>query len=60
MIRTYLKKRPEIKEFWLQSKDVFSLCRVDNFDDMNNFGDWKIKRVEEPPEEGEVITLVVG
>ncbi len=59
-VETYLKRHPEIKEFWLQSNDVsFCKCSADNFDDINHFGHLTIKRVEEAPEEGELITLHV-
>ena len=65
MLKSFLKKYPEIKEFWLQSKDrqgapdSFCLCRSDNFDDMNHFGNFKIKSIVEPPEKGEAITLFI-
>lgn len=55
LVRTYLKQHPDVKEFWLMSGTAFSLCRTDDFDDINNFGDRKITRVEEV--EGEPVTL---
>lgn len=58
-IETYLKRHPEVKEFYLQAKDEVAICNRDNFDDMNHYGWWKIKRVEEPPCEGELVTLIV-
>lgn len=65
MVKTYLKNHPEIKEVWLQAKnktggpDSFCKCNVNNFDDMNHFGNWKIKGIEKPPEPGELVTLFV-
>ena len=64
-IRTYLKKHPEIKKFWLvaderkrpRMPESFTLCQSDNFDHMNWFGDWSIKRIEEV--EGEPVSLHV-
>ena len=62
-VETYLKRHPEIAEFYLQAKDrlggpdSFCRCRSDNFDDMNHFGHFNIKRVEEAPEPGELVTL---
>ena len=57
-VETYLKRNPEIKEFWLQSGDVsYCKCNADNFDDINHFGHCRIKRIEEPPEPGELVTL---
>lgn len=52
MVKTYLKNHPEIKEVWLQAKDTggpnfFCKCNVNNFDDMNHFGNWKIKGISE-------------
>lgn len=59
LIKTYLEKHPEVKEFYLQAKQEVSVCCRDNFDDMNNFGMWKIKKVEAPPCEEELVTLIV-
>ncbi len=66
-IKTFLKKHPEIKEFWIQADErkrprmpeVFTRLQADSFDDMNHFGHWKIKSVEDAPEPGELITLHV-
>lgn len=65
MIRTFVKRNPEIKEFCVQAKDKlggpdpFFLFKTDDFDNMNNFGDWRIKKIEEAPEPGELLTLIV-
>lgn len=53
-VETYVK-RNNVKEFWIQSKGEVALMHADNFDDMNNFGHFKIKNVEEV--EGEPVTL---
>ena len=56
-VKTYLKRHPEIKEFWIESGTAIALCRTDSFDDMNRHGNWTVIRVEEEPEE--LVTLHV-
>ena len=59
-VETYLKRHPEIKEFWLQSNDVsFCKCSADTLDATNHFGHLTINRVEEAPAAGELIHLHV-
>lgn len=55
LLRTYLEKHPNIQEYWLQSKEEFVLCKANDFDTLNCFGNRKIVLVEEEPDE--VVTL---
>lgn len=55
MVRTYLKRHPEVIEFWLQAGEAVNLCRTDNFDDLNLFGDRPVTEIEAV--EGEPVTL---
>lgn len=58
-VKTYLKKHPEIQEYYLESKGVPALYRRKDWisDDNIPLGDYRVKRVEEAPEPGELITL---
>lgn len=61
LLRTYLKKHPEIKEFWLQSEDKSKLpdsrdeCNLHDATDflgtINLFGNRKVIKIEEEPDE---------
>lgn len=54
MVKTYLNKHPEIKEFWLESGVDFYLYGIDDFSNrhMNGIlGRAKIKSIEEVPDE---------
>ena len=55
LLHTYLEKHPDIQEYWLQSKEEFILCKANDFDALNCFGNRKITLIEEEP--AEVITL---
>lgn len=62
-ILTFLKKHPEVQEFWVQgAKDETAFARFRR-DDLcittGGTGEWKVKGVEEPPEPGELYTLLV-
>lgn len=58
MVKTYLKAHPDIKEFWIMAGEFdYCLCKVDNQDHMSMFGRKKIKEIEPPPEDGELITF---
>ena len=58
-VKTYLKNHESVQRFYLQSKQEVSVCERDNFDDMNIFGNMRIKGIEEPPSDDELVTLIV-
>lgn len=59
MVKTYLKRHPEIKEYYLESGTSVATYRREDWISEDNIplGDYPIKRIEEAPEPGELITL---
>lgn len=58
MVKTYLKEHPNIKQFWIMASDIdYCLCDVNDEDHMRMFGCRKIKEIEPPPTDDELITL---
>lgn len=64
-LKIYLKLHPEIQRFYLQSKDrrggpdAFCECESSNFDDLNHFGNYKIKKIEESPDGEDIMTIFI-
>lgn len=59
LVKTYLKRHPEIEEYYLESETSVAVYRRRDWISEDNipFGDYRIKRIEEPPEPGELVTL---
>lgn len=58
-VKTYLKRHPEIQEYYLESELSFALYRRKEWISEDNIplGDYRIKRIEEAPEPGELMTI---
>lgn len=58
-VKTYLKRHPEIREYYVEAGTSCALYRRDDFisDDNIPLGDYQIRRIEEAPEPDELITL---
>ena len=59
LLKTYLKRHPEIEEYYVESKTSVALLRRKDWISEDNIplGDYRIKRIEEAPEPGELVTL---
>lgn len=58
-VKTYLKRHPEIQEYYLESGTSVAHYRRRDWISEDNIplGGYRIKRIEEAPEPGELVTL---